>query len=303
MLGKWLTIGGIVLASLVYGSAAHAEGGCPDGYYPLAGGCAPIPGSGQSAPNPSPGPRVPRYIDNYISVAWHPKANDVWATWNHRTKAKSTQTALDACTKSMGEGCTTAVNAWNGSVAIARGQDNIPWQAWGETPESARQKVLNACEEKIQGCQILHVFTAEPLVRRGIFTKKQKNYFPDRAAVAPRYAMTAWPQDMSTVPPKWQTKVWLISGQGTAAEMEQRLLSQCQQDSGTKCKTMQTNMNGIVFRYRNVSKGSVAWNMAHSRKAAEQYVQSKCAETQSKCQVLDVYDAATSRLETLEDIK
>jgi hypothetical protein len=85
--------------------------------------------------------------------------------------------------------------------------------------------------------------------------------------------------------------------------MEQRLLSQCQKDSGTQCKTMHTNVNGVVFRYRNESKGFVAWNMAHSRKAAEQYIKSKCAETQSKCQVLDAYDAATSRFETLEDIK
>jgi hypothetical protein len=133
MLGKRLMLGGIVLASLVYGNAAQAEGGCPDGYYPLAGGCAPIPTSG--GPAPSSGPRVPRYIDNYIAVAWHPKANDVWSTWNHQTKDKSIQTALNACTAVMGEGCTIAVNGWNSSVAIARDQDNAVWQAWGETSE------------------------------------------------------------------------------------------------------------------------------------------------------------------------
>jgi hypothetical protein len=257
----------------------------------------------ESNPGGYAAPRAPRYLDNYIAVAWHPNANDVWATWNHRTEAKSTEKALSACKEAMGEGCTIAVNGWNSSVAIARDQDNIVWQAWGNTPETARQKVLTACTEKKAGCQILHLFTAEPILARGIFTKKQKSYFPDRAAVAPRYAMIAWPEDISTVPSKWQTKVWIVSGQGIAAEMEQRLLSQCQKDSGTQCKTKQNNMNGVVFRYRNESQGFVAWNMAHSRQAAEQYVQSKCAETQSKCQLLDSYDAATQRFETLEDIK
>ncbi len=37
MLGKWLVIGGTVLISLMFSSAAQAEGNCPEGYYPIGG--------------------------------------------------------------------------------------------------------------------------------------------------------------------------------------------------------------------------------------------------------------------------
>jgi hypothetical protein len=104
--------------------------------------------------------------------------------------------ALNACTQVMGEGCTIAVNAWNSSIAIARDEDHIIWQAWGENPKNARKNVLNGCKEQKDFCKIIHIFTAEPLVQPANFSPMQqeilltnpafdfsKNYFPDSSIV------------------------------------------------------------------------------------------------------------------------
>jgi Domain of unknown function (DUF4189) len=300
MLGKWLMLGGIVLASLVYGSAAQAEGGsCPDGYYPIGGGnagwqgCAPIPTS--RGPAPSSGPRVPRYIDNYIAVAWHPKANDVWATWNHRTEAKSTETALNACTEVMGEGCTIAVNGWNSSVAIARDQDNAVWQAWGNTPENARRNVLNACGEKKQGCQILHVFTAEPIVRRGIFTKKQKNYFPQKTSqpFADRgYFAIAWTG--------FSTQAWpnlvVASGYPTAKEAEKVAIARCQTESKQTCISFGVvdDRTHPMFAAYTHGKNQAYWYSNTTEQSLEKDADKHCREGNVTCQKIGIFDARQS---------
>lgn len=36
-------------------------------------------------------------IDNYIAVAWHPDADDVWATWGHYRQASAEAAVLQAC--------------------------------------------------------------------------------------------------------------------------------------------------------------------------------------------------------------
>ncbi|NJL63111.1 MAG: DUF4189 domain-containing protein [Methylacidiphilales bacterium] len=212
MFGKLVLLGSVVAASLLVADSAKADGNCPDGYYPIGGGnagwegCAPYDTRSEyptvpDRPEPDK-PRVPTmYANSYIAVAWHPKATDVWATWNHRTTEKSQQVALSACTQVMGAGCTIAVSGWNGSVAIARNKSNSIWYGWGNKPDNARVNALKDCKEKNKDCTIVHVFTAEPLIQPANFTPMQqkiletnpafdfsKNYFPGIPATskAPR---------------------------------------------------------------------------------------------------------------------
>jgi Domain of unknown function (DUF4189) len=326
MLGKWLMLGGIVLASLVYGSAAQAEGGsCPDGYYPIGGGnagwqgCAPIPGyefpRSDPGPAPDPGPRIPTmYANSYIAVAWHPNANDVWATWNHRTEAKSTQTALNACTQAMGEGCTIAINGWNGSVAIARDQDNIVWQAWADTPKNARKNVMKACKEKKEGCKILHVFTAEPLIQPANFTPEQqeilvtnpafdfsKKYFPSnvkRLSTEPqsdtsrgflaiawtRFPLQAWPN------------LVVASGYPTVKEAEKVAIERCQTESKQTCFSFGAidNRTHPMFAAYVYGKDQVYWYSNMTEESLEKDAEKHCREGNVTCQKIGVFDARRS---------
>jgi len=77
MFGKLVLLGSVVAVSLLVASSVQAEGGCPDGYYPLAGGCAPIPDTPRTNPQPNRPdvptrrrPRVPTmYANSYCSCS------------------------------------------------------------------------------------------------------------------------------------------------------------------------------------------------------------------------------------------
>jgi hypothetical protein len=309
MLGRWLVIGGTVLTALIFGSIENASANwqCPVGVEP--GGpnnsgvaCVWIEEPQQPQYDPgstyNPGPRVPRYIDNYIAVAWHPNATDVWATWNHRTEAKSTEKALNACTEVMGKGCTIAVNAWNASVAIARDQDNHLWQAWGDTPDNARQKVLSGCAEKKAGCQILHVFTGEPLKRRGIFTKKPKHYFPTnvkRLPTAPQadtsrgFLAIAW----TGLPPQAWPNLVVASGYPTVQEAEKAAIARCQVESKQTCVSFgvvddRTYPMFAVYLY---GEKQAYWYANTTEKSLEKAADDHCREGGVTCQKIGVFDA------------
>jgi Domain of unknown function (DUF4189) len=215
MVGKWLILGGVVLASFMYGSAAKAEGRCPPGYFPIGDqsvqGCAPIPGYERPSPRPNPGPRLPppekpkygygkEYGNSYIAIVRHPKATDIWATWNHRTEQKAMQTALNACTQTMKTGCVIYTVSQNQVVAIVRDSDNELWKGGGKNARAAQESALILCQQysKGKGCGVLHTFASEPLKQPKIRDKKKylnfledsasdvsQSYFPDRAVGNP----------------------------------------------------------------------------------------------------------------------
>ncbi|AFY95837.1 hypothetical protein Cha6605_4928 [Chamaesiphon minutus PCC 6605] len=210
MVEKIVLLSSVMAASWLVAKSAQAQIiGCPEGYYGIGGGnagwigCAPYDTRSEypTAPDRKPEPERPRvptmYANSYIAVAWHPKATDVWATWNQRTAEKSQQVALAACTQIMGAGCTIAVSGYNGSVAIARDKSNLVWYGWGNKPDNAREIVLKDCKDKNKDCKIVHVFTAEPLLQPANFTPTQqkfletnpafdfsKNYFPGNPVVS-----------------------------------------------------------------------------------------------------------------------
>jgi Domain of unknown function (DUF4189) len=215
MLGKWLMLGGAVLASFMYGSVAKAEGRCPPGYFPIGDqsvqGCAPIPISGEQRPNPNPGPRPPRppepkygygkeYGNSHLAIARHPKSTDVWATWNHRTEQKAMQTALNACNQVMKTGCVIHTVSQNKIFTIVRDANNEFWPGEGKNAKDAQDSALILCHQysKSKGCGVLHTFASAPLKQPKIRDRKKyrdfledpasdvsQSYFPDRASGNP----------------------------------------------------------------------------------------------------------------------
>ena len=322
MLGKVALLGGVVLSALVAASPARAEGGCPPGMFPIGGGnggwtgCHPIynpggtqPSGGNYSPswNP-PSRREPTIGDvtlqrrSHVVIVLHPKSSDVWATWNHRSEQEAQQSALQACNKVMGSNCVIGSSGYNGSVAVGRSPDKRVWVGWGETPRDARAEMDQYCAQSKQKCELNHIFSGvswdENLLEPGVLeVNHAENYFPGLPGQGQKHVMLAWPK----VPPKvlsWRNSVWLSSGQQVTETAKQRLLDKCKQESGQECKIGHASPNGVIFRYFDSSLG-VAWSPQASRKAAESAMNLRCIRSNSKCKMLDIYDAETSRLESI----
>ena len=100
----------------------------------------------------------------------------------------------------------------------------------------------------------------------------------------------------------WRNSVWLGSGQQVTETTKQSLLDKCKQDSGNECKIGLASPNGVIVRYFDSSLG-VVWSTHVSRKAAKSAIKFRCLLANLKCEILDVYDAETSRLEVVGTTK
>lgn len=174
---------GMMLAMLAIGLASESASAqnylCPAGAGPGERQIGMTEGGGNSGLAPIPicvpvdepepqqsGPRTQQYnyywASNYVAVAWHPNASDVWAIWNAQSEEQAKEGALRLCTVAMHEGCTIASAASNSSIAIARGSDGTLWSGWGETPRKAKADVLASCKKQGARCTYERTFTGKP---------------------------------------------------------------------------------------------------------------------------------------------
>jgi hypothetical protein len=102
------------------------------------------------------------WADNYVAVAWHPDASDVWAIWNAHSAEEAKEGALRLCAVAMSEGCTIASAGSNSSIAIARAPDGTLWSGWGATPRKAKSEVLASCKKQGIRCTYERTFTGKP---------------------------------------------------------------------------------------------------------------------------------------------
>jgi hypothetical protein len=322
MMGRFALLGCVVLSALVATSPAQAEGGCPTGMFPIRSGingyfagCHPIYNSGEAQYSPSwnpPSRREPTigevtiYRRSYVAVVLHPKSADVWATWNQRSDEQAQQSALKACNQVMGNGCLVASSGYNGSVAIGYSPDKRVWVGWGEGPGDARDQMKQYCAQGKQKCELKHIFSGvswpENLRELGVSEiDHSENYFPGLPGQGQKHVMMAWPKVASKTLP-WRNSVWLGSGQQVTETAKQRLLDKCKQESGNECKIGLASPNGVIVRYFDSSLG-VVWSTHASRKAAKSAIEFRCLLANLKCEILDVYDAETSRLEVIGTTK
>lgn len=173
---------GMLLAMLVTGLASESASAqnflCPAGPGPgeqqigMTGGgnsgLAPIPICvlvDEPEPQQS-GTRAQEYnyywASNYLAVAWHPDASDVWAIWNARSAEEAKEGALRLCAVAMSKGCTIANAGSNSSIAIARASNGALWSGWGETPRKAKADVLASCKKQGARCTYERTFTGKP---------------------------------------------------------------------------------------------------------------------------------------------
>lgn len=314
-MGATFIVGFVLFCTL--GSPAQAQYPCGNGPGPGEVVIGETPGSQAHAPvllcqyvggeeqgdeSYSSGPTGPQYADSSMATAVHLDTSAVWATAGHRTPEAAKKSVMDACTAAMGEGCIYA-EAWTGDVVIAVALDG-GGEAWPEgaaTKAAAEEEALKTCKEKAGawGCKIIFAF--ENILIPASADKSSdyaKDYFPQGSIKRRNWALLAWPE----TPPAaaWQRKSWLISGRQNFAAAKKELLARCQADSGVPCIMGMGVPNGSLAHYVN-KRGQSNWTNAAGVAAPTTRIDEACPTGEKPCRALSLYDAATPRLQVIED--
>jgi hypothetical protein len=130
-------------------SAAHAEGNCPPGQYPVGTPegqigpqvCAPIPGyNQQQAPPPPP----ERWLDQWGAISISPVEGTLGVSTQQRTEYEAQQAALVSCRTGGGSACTIESTYRNSCVALIVGHPGYAI-AIGVPENDAGHKAMKVC--------------------------------------------------------------------------------------------------------------------------------------------------------------
>jgi len=158
----WL-IACFFLAGLGFSQHAHAEGNCPQGYYPIGGkgvaGCAPIPGGGTGGSSSSYFSNV-RKVPQWIAYARSPDGRVLgWSVFQHKQRGANKQ-AMKACNARSGQKC-EIVASFTGQCSTAlqhsdTGQMEVVvrgfYDSFDPTSEAARQICPHGCRVVTSDC-------------------------------------------------------------------------------------------------------------------------------------------------------
>ncbi len=144
-----------LLLVLLIQTKAHAEGRCPDGYFPIGGGsagwegCAPMGPGADGAQEPET-----QLETRWGAVATADGALGVAAGQESHKSAE--QQALAHCrTHSEGRVCTVLIAYYNQCVAVAWGDAG---SLWARSPDvyEAEETALSNCQQKTTNCDIYY---------------------------------------------------------------------------------------------------------------------------------------------------
>ncbi|HBS57505.1 MAG TPA: hypothetical protein DEA38_17505 [Stenotrophomonas sp.] len=138
--------------------SAAAEGRCPAGQYPIGdqgvGGCAPIPGAGQSAPEENPG----YWVKTWGAVASSP-TGDAGSATGHQAKASAERQALERCGLGGATDCRVVFTYYNqcyAAVGAARPHNGVKFST-GATKQQAQERAIQECRGTgSQKCTVIH---------------------------------------------------------------------------------------------------------------------------------------------------
>ena len=231
-------------------------------------------------------PRPKGWVDVYVSVAWHPDANDVWAIWNVREsqggQAAADDAVLSDCRKAMGDGCSIANSGINTSIAIARDNSGFTAYGAGATHDAAKNQVLNDCSLRNTTCTVEHVFTAKPWLEYTDVAgfDELKQYRPNGRVIEARHGVAILSGNDGR-------KVWIGSGYETVSAAQAAVIGKCQAESAGLCNEMLVNRNGSIAIYHdeNLNIGLVNGRNANDVRLA---VRKICDQDRVKCTIIEI---------------
>lgn len=237
------------------------------------------------------------WVDNFVAVAWHLKASDVWAVSRARSAEEAEKGALALCEAVMKDGCTIANVVANGSIAIARASDGSLWSAWGETPRKAKGEVLASCLKEGAQCVYEKAFTGKPWEQLAGTTPPFRlvQYVPaPSTSLRKRYGALAWTEG-SDAP--WDRTVWVSGDLDTVEEAKKVSIEQCEKDSRLKCKMVRWSSNGIIILFRD-DQDSLRVSGGLSASDANKAAKDVCKKAKRRCETLATFDVRQSGVVT-----
>lgn len=163
----------LLLYILIFSTGmVHAEGNCPNGYYPIGAaqgqqgpqGCAPIPGyDQQSAQLPSPTGWAPLRESRWGAVATDIAHSSAGASVDKPTKREAEKAALAECKSNGGLACKVELTYENGCVAMSVGNKihNVTSDA---TIKIASQSSMETCKSADTNCRIYYTACSLPVL-------------------------------------------------------------------------------------------------------------------------------------------
>ena len=278
----------------------------------------------------------------FLAVAYHVDTGSTWASAAHKNRDDAKKRVLSACNAATGGGCYIAATVDGpGKVFLAEDAMGQTWikkevREYG-APYTYDYRITDParidCQAKSFGCSVMGEYYSEYIyLDLDPSIDQVHDYFPKGKLHWNRWAMVARPTTSATA---GQSKSWLVSGKQNSAATRKEILDRCQADSGVSCtisayaandSEVLTNAtgseNGLLVHFVD-GQGVNRWTSAVLTKpkkkkykkllrddpdfveapdpvTVEERVKRICP---SACRIIATYDAATPRMQVVEDVK
>jgi hypothetical protein len=279
----------------------------------------------------------------FLAVAYHVDTGSTWASVAHKNGDDAKKHVLAACNAATGGGCYIAAAVPSpGTIYLAEDAMGQTWikeemREYG-APYTYDYRITDParidCQVKSFGCSRMGGYSSEYIyLDLDPSIDQVKDYFPKGKLHWNRWAMVARPTTPTTAA---HNKSWLISGKENSAATRKEILDRCQADSGMPCaisayavsdNEVLTNdtgsENGLLVHFVD-GRGKNRWISAVTTKPKKKkykkmfrddpdFVEAPDPVTVQEridricppgsCRVIATYDAATPRMQVIEDVK
>ncbi len=289
--------------------------------------CQYVGGEDGAEPEQEVRPVLAPMVPSYMAAAYHMDTSAVWITNAHWSADAANKRAMGACAAVMGDGCILGATVYDvGHVAVVHDVMGLTWVAgaridmtlpWNQQDNMvAPKQALRLCLESSFGCELADKRGGGVLRSShdpGI--DNSKDFFPVGAVKRHHWILVARPE--KAAPVGWQGKSWLDSGKQDSVAARKALLGRCQKDSGVPCVITAYAANAVLVHFVN-GKGQSGWTSAvmtsatprdkkhgqtTDRTSIAARVERLCLPSVKPCRVIATYDAATPRVQIIEDAK
>jgi hypothetical protein len=159
------------LTLLTIVGSAHAEGGCPEGFYPSSDpsivGCAPIPGytGSENIPDEQLARPSVRWAKTWGAIALDKERGIVGAVEGKTSKGQAQKAAIAECkVRGGGSGCKNISRTYHNQCAVVlAGEGQGIMTASAQTVEEARALAMQLCKKEGMVCRDYYAACSEPI--------------------------------------------------------------------------------------------------------------------------------------------
>jgi hypothetical protein len=211
----------------------------------------------------------------YGAIAWHPDASDVWMEGSYDGPVTAERTALAACNRAMGGGCTSIGEWHNSSMMILRDRSGSLWSAWnGDGGVHSRKSQADCSARQLLPCEVLGTFSSS------------KNRHYAKASARKLYAAAAWVEGSEG----FDGRLYIASGHREQATAQRLALDACAAATRQHCALLALTGNGFIQTYLLGADDQSA-TFETSAKRAAQAAQANCKKRGQRCTLQRAYDS------------